>query len=138
MKKVIFICLVFMLFSCNKAKQYDKVILGSWSIQTVMLKDKNNFTFYDFAPQGLFEFKFNHLASGSVSASFPGLYGTFSDSFAVNGNYFLDLDKQEFNLANGNDTLHSRLFLLTKSDFEFEFYDSIQGKRARYSFKKSK
>jgi hypothetical protein len=138
MKKVIFLCLVFLFFSCDKVKQYNKVILGSWTIKTVMLKDKNDFTFYDFAPQGNFEFKNNQLASGSVNASFHGLYGTFYDSFAVNGNYYLDLEKQEFNLVNGNDTLHSRLFLLTKSDLEFEFYDSIQGKRVRYSFKKSK
>jgi hypothetical protein len=74
--------------------------------------------------------------SGAIYSSFAGNSGQLLDTFQLSGHYFLTLKNEEINFVLGQDTLKARLFLLTNTDLEFEYYNALKSKRVRYIFKK--
>ncbi|MCX6192682.1 MAG: hypothetical protein NT109_10430 [Flavobacteriia bacterium] len=129
------ICL-FTLFSCSKEKRYTKAIKGAWQIQLVKYQDNEGFSFYDEQAVGSLVIGDNQLVNGAIYSSFIGNSGQLTDSFQVAGHYFLNLKNEEINFVLGQDTLITRLFLLTNTDLEFEYYNALKSKRVRYIFKK--
>ena len=129
------ICL-FTLFSCSKEKRYTKALKGAWQIQLVKYQDNEGFSFYDEQAVGSLVLDDNQLVNGAIYSSFIGNSGQLTDSFQVAGHYFLNLKNEEINFVLGQDTLITRLLLLTNTDLEFEYYNPIKSKRVRYIFKK--
>ena len=129
------ICL-FTLFSCSKEKRYTKAIKGTWQIELVKYQDNEGFSFYDEQAVGSLVIGDNQLVNGAIYSSFIGNSGQLTDSFQVAGHYFLNLKNEEINFVLGQDTLITRLLLLTNTDLEFEYYNAIKSKRVRYIFKK--
>ena len=129
------ICL-FTLFSCSKEKRYTKALKGAWQIQLVKYQDNEGFSFYDEQAVGSLVIGDNQLVNGAIYSSFIGNSGQLMDTFQLAGHYFLTLKNEEINFVLGQDTLKSRLFLLTNTDLEFEYYNPIKSKRVRYIFKK--
>jgi len=129
------ICLI-ALFSCSKEKRYLKELKGTWQIQLVKLQDNEGFSFFDEQAVGSLFFDDAQLANGTVSSSFTGNSGQLTDTFQLAGHYFLNLKNEEINFVLGQDTLITRLLLLTNTDLEFEYYNASKSKRMRYIFKK--
>ena len=129
------ICL-FTLFSCSKEKRYTKALKGAWQIQLVKYQDNEGFSFYDEQAVGSLVIGDNQLVNGAIYSSFAGNSGQLMDTFQLAGHYFLTLKNEEINFVLGQDTLKARLFLLTNTDLEFEYYNALKSKRVRYIFKK--
>jgi hypothetical protein len=129
------ICLI-TLFSCSKEKRYTKALKGTWQIELVKLQDNEGFSFFDEQAVGSLVFDDAQLANGTVSSSFTGNSGQLTDTFQLAGHYFLNLKNEEINFVLGQDTLLTRLLLLTNTDLEFEYYNALKSKRMRYIFKK--
>ena len=129
------ICLI-TLFSCSKEKRYTKALKGTWQIELVKLQDNEGFSFFDEQAIGSLVIDDDQLVSGAIYSSFAGNSGQLMDTFQLAGYYFLTLKNEEINFVLGQDTLKARLFLLTNSDLEFEYYNALKSKRVRYIFKK--
>lgn len=129
------VCLI-TLFSCSKKQRYTKAIKGTWQIELVKLQDNEGFSFFDKHAVGSLVIGDNQLVSGAIYSSFEGNSGQLMDTFQLAGNYFLNLKNDEINFVLGQDTLKARLFLLTNTDLEFEYYNVLKSKRVRYIFKK--
>ena len=124
------------LFSCSKEQRYTKAIKGTWQIQLVKYQDNEGFSFYDEQAVGSLVIDDDQLVNGAIYSSFEGNSGQLMDTFQLAGHYFLNLKNEEINFVLGQDTLKARLFLLTNTDLEFEYYNSLKSKRVRYIFKK--
>jgi uncharacterized protein YyaL (SSP411 family) len=129
------ICLI-TLFSCSKEKRYIKALKGTWQIELVKLQDNEGFSFFDKQAIGSLVIDDDQLVSGAIYSSFAGNSGQLLDTFQLSGHYFLTLKNEEINFVLGQDTLKARLFLLTNTDLEFEYYNALKSKRVRYIFKK--
>jgi uncharacterized protein YyaL (SSP411 family) len=129
------ICLI-TLFSCSKEKRYTKALKGAWQIELVKLQDNEGFSFFDKQAVGSLVIDDDQLVSGAIYSSFAGNSGQLLDTFQLAGHYFLTLKNEEINFVLGQDTLKARLFLLTNTDLEFEYYNALKSKRVRYIFKK--
>ena len=137
MKKYIFlIFLLHLLLSCSKENSFKKKLIGTWQIQLVKYQDNEGFSFYDEQAVGSLVFDDAQLANGTVSSSFAGNSGQLTDTLQLAGNYFLNLKNEEINFVMGQDTLITRLLLLTNTDLEFEYYNALKSRRVRYIFKK--
>jgi len=136
-KYILLIFLLHLLLSCSKENSFKKKLIGTWQIQLVKYQDNEGFSFYDEQAVGSLVFDDAQLANGTVSSSFAGNSGQLTDTFELAGNYFLNLKNEEINFVLGQDTLISRLLLLTNTDLEFEYYNASKSKRVRYIFKKS-
>ena len=138
MKKYIFlIFLLHLLLSCSKENSFKKKLSGTWQIQLVKYQDNEGFSFYDEQAVGSLVFDDAQLANGTVSSSFAGNSGQLTDTFQLAGHYFLNLKNEEINFVLGQDTLITRLLLLTNTDLEFEYYNVSKSRGMRYIFKKS-
>jgi hypothetical protein len=129
------ICLITLL-SCSKEKRYTKALKGTWQIELVKLQDNEGFSFFDKQAVGSLVIDDDQLVNGTIYSSFAGNSGQLLDTFQLAGHYFLTLKNEEINFVLGQDTLKARLFLLTNTDFEFEYYNALKSKRVRYIFKK--
>jgi hypothetical protein len=129
------ICLI-TLFSCSKEKRYTRALKGTWQIELVKLQDNEGFSFFDEQAVGSLVIDDDQLVSGAIYSSFAGNSGQLLDTFQLAGHYFLTLKNEEINFVLGQDTLKARLFLLTNTDLEFEYYNALKSKRVRYIFKK--
>lgn len=129
------ICLI-TLFSCSKEQRYTKALEGTWQIELVKLQDNEGFSFFDKQAVGSLVIGDNQLANGAIYSSFEGNSGQLMDTFQLAGYYFLTLKNEEINFVLGQDTLKARIFLLTNTDLEFEYYNVLKSKRVRYIFKK--
>ncbi len=132
---ILLICLI-TLFSCSKEKRYTKALKGTWQIELVKLQDNEGFSFFDKQAVGSLVIDDDQLVSGAIYSSFAGNSGQLLDTFQLAGHYFLTLKNEEINFVLGQDTLKARLLLLTNSDLEFEYYNTLKSKRVRYIFKK--
>ncbi len=135
-KYILLISLLHLILSCSKENSFKKKLNGTWQIQLVKYQDNEGFSFYDEQAVGSLVFDDTQLANGTVSSSFTGNSGQLTDTFQLAGHYFLHLKNEEINFVLGQDTLITRLFLLTNTDLEFEYYNASKSKRMRYIFKK--
>ena len=135
-KYILILSFIQLLISCSKANSFKKKLSGTWQIQLVKYQDNEGFSFYDEQAVGSLVFDDAQLANGTVSSSFTGNSGQLTDTFQLAGYYFLNLKNEEINFVLGQDTLITRLFLLTNTDLEFEYYNASKSKRMRYMFKK--
>ena len=135
-KYILILSFIQLLISCSKENSFKKKLSGTWQIQLVKYQDNEGFSFYDEQAVGSLVFDDAQLVNGTVSSSFMGNSGQLTDTFELAGNYFLNLKKEEINFVLGQDTLITRLFLLTNTDLEFEYYNASKSKRVRYIFKK--
>ena len=137
MKKYIFlISLLHLIISCSKENSFKKKLSGTWQIQLVKYQDNEGFSFYDEQAVGSLVFDDAQLVNGTVSSSFAGNSGQLTDTLQLAGYYFLNLKNEEINFVLGQDTLITRLLLITNTDLEFEYYNALKSKRMRYMFKK--
>lgn len=136
-KYILILSFIQLLISCSKENSFKKKLSGTWQIQLVKYQDNEGFSFYDEQALGNLVFDDKQLANGTVSSSFAGNSGQLTDTFQLAGHYFLNLKNEEINFVIGQDTLITRLFLLTNTDLEFEYYNASKSKRMRYMFKKS-
>ena len=135
-KYILILSFIQLLISCSKENSFKKKLSGTWQIQLVKYQDNEGFSFYDEQAVGSLVFDDAQMVSGAVTSSFMGNSGQLTDTFELAGNYFLNLKKEEINFVLGQDTLITRLFLLTNTDLEFEYYNASKSKRVRYIFKK--
>ena len=135
-KYILILSLLHLILSCSKENSFKKKLNGTWQIQLVKYQDNEGFSFYDEQAVGSLVFDDAKLVSGAVTSSFAGNSGQLTDTFELAGNYFLNLKNEEINFVLGQDTLITRLFLLTNTDLEFEYYNALKSKRVRYIFKK--
>ena len=133
---ILLISLLNIIFSCSKENSYKKELSGTWKIQLVKYQDNEGFSFFDKQAVGNLVFDDAQMVSGSVTSSFTGNSGQLTDTFQLAGHYFLTLKNEEINFVIGQDTLITRLLLLTNTDLEFEYYNALKAKRMRYIFKK--
>ena len=135
-KYILILSFTQLLISCSKENSFKKKLSGTWQIQLVKYQDNEGFSFYDEQALGSLVFDDAQLVSGAVTSSFTGNSGQLTDTFQLAGHYFLNLKNEEINFVIGQDTLITRLFLLTNTDLEFEYYNASKSKRMRYMFKK--
>ncbi len=135
-KYILILSFIQLLISCSKENSFKKKLCGTWQIQLVKYQDNEGFSFYDEQALGNLVFDDAQLANGTVSSSFTGNSGQLTDTFQLAGHYFLHLKNEEINFVLGQDTLITRLLLLTNTDLEFEYYNVLKSKRMRYIFKK--
>ena len=135
-KYILILSFIQLLISCSKENSFKKKLSGTWQIQLVKYQDNEGFSFYDEQAVGSLVFDDAQLANGTVSSSFMDNSGQLTDTFELAGNYFLNLKNEEINFVMGQDTLITRLFLLTNTDLEFEYYNAFKSRRMRYVFKK--
>jgi hypothetical protein len=135
-KYILILSFIQLLLSCSKENSFKKKLSGTWQIQLVKYQDNEGFSFYDEQAVGSLVFDDAQLANGTVSSSFAGNSGQLTDTFELAGNYFLNLKNEEINFVLGQDTLKARLFLLTNTDLDFEYYNALESKRLRYILKK--
>jgi hypothetical protein len=136
-KYILLISLLHLILSCSKENSFKKKLSGTWKIQLVKYQDNEGFSFYDEQAVGSLVFDDAQLANGTVSSSFMGNSGQLTDTFQLAGHYFLNLKNEEINFVIGQDTLITRLLLLTNTDLEFEYFNASKAKRMRYIFKKN-
>ena len=135
-KYILLISLLHLILSCSKENSFKKKLSGKWQIQLVKYQDNEGFSFYDEQALGNLVFDDAQLVNGTVSSSFMGNSGQLTDTFQLAGHYFIHLKNEEINFVIGQDTLITRLLLLTNTDLEFEYYNALKSKRMRYMFKK--
>ena len=135
-KYILILSFIQLLISCSKENLFKKKLNGTWQIQLVKYQDNEGFSFYDEQALGNLVFDDAQLVNGTVSSSFTGNSGQLTDTFQLAGHYFLNLKNEEINFVIGQDTLITRLLLLTNTDLEFEYYNVLKSKRMRYIFKK--
>jgi hypothetical protein len=135
-KYILILSFTQLLISCSKENSFKKKLSGTWQIQLVKYQDNEGFSFYDEQALGSLVFDDAQLVSGAVTSSFTGNSGQLTDTFQLAGHYFLNLKNEEINFVIGQDTLITRLLLLTNTDLEFEYYNASKSKRMRYMFKK--
>jgi hypothetical protein len=135
-KYILILSFIQLLISCSKENSFKKKLSGTWKIQLVKYQDNEGFSFYDEQALGSLVFDDAQMVSGAVTSSFTGNSGQLTDTFQLVGHYFLNLKNEEINFVIGQDTLITRLFLLTNTDLEFEYYNASKSKRMRYMFKK--
>ena len=135
-KYILILSFIQLLISCSKENSFKKKLSGKWQIQLVKYQDNEGFSFYDEQALGNLVFDDVQLANGTFSSSFTGNSGQLTDTFQLAGHYFLHLKNEEINFVLGQDTLITRLLLLTNTDLEFEYYNALKSKRMRYMFKK--
>ena len=133
---ILLISLLNIIFSCSKENSFKKKLSGTWEIQLVKYQDNEGFSFYDELAVGSLVIDDAQLVNGTVSSSFMGNSGQLTDTFQLAGHYFIHLKNEEINFVIGQDTLITRLLLLTNTDLEFEYYNALKAKRMRYIFKK--
>ncbi len=136
-KYILILSFIQLLISCSKENSFKKKLSGTWQIQLVKYQDNEGFSFYDDKAVGSLVFDDKQLANGTVSSLFTGNSGQLTDTFQLAGHYFLHLKNEEINFVLGQDTLITRLFLLTNTDLELEYYNALKSKRMRYIFKKN-
>ena len=136
-KYILILSFIQLLISCSKENSFKKKLSGTWKIQLVKYQDNEGFSFYDEQAVGSLVFDDAQLVNGTVSSSFMGNSGQLTDTFQLAGHYFLHLKNEEINFVLGQDTLITRLFLLTNTDLEFEYFNASKSKRMRYIFKKN-
>jgi hypothetical protein len=129
------ICFITLL-SCSKEQRYTRALEGTWQIELVKLQDNEGFSFFDEQAFGSLVIDDKQLVSGTIYSSFVSNSGQVMDTFQLAGHYFLNLKNEEINFVVGQDTLITRLFLLTNTDLEFEYYNALKSRRVRYIFKK--
>ena len=135
-KYILILSFIQLLISCSKENSFKKKLSGTWQIQLVKYQDNEGFSFYDEQAVGSLVFDDAQMVSGAVTSSFAGNSGQLTDTFQLAGNYFLNLKNEEINFVMGQYTLITRLFLLTNTDLEFEYYNALKSRRVRYIFKK--
>jgi hypothetical protein len=135
-KYILILSFIQLLISCSKENLFKKKLSGTWQIQLVKCQDNEGFSFYDEHAVGSLVFDDAQLANGTVSSSFTGNSGQLTDTFQLAGHYFLHLKTEEINFVLGQDTLITRLLLLTNTDLEFEYYNVSKSRQMRYMFKK--
>ncbi len=135
-KYILILSFIQLLLSCSKENSFKKKLIGTWQIQLVKYQDNEGFSFYDEQAVGSLVFDDAQLVNGTVSSSFAGNSGQLTDTIQLAGYYFLNLKNEEINFVLGQDTLKARLFLLTNTDLDFEYYNALESKRLRYILKK--
>ena len=135
-KYILILSFIQLLLSCSKENSFKKKLIGTWQIQLVKYQDNEGFSFYDEQAVGSLVFDDAQLVNGTVSSSFAGNSGQLTDTIQLAGYYFLNLKNEEINFVLGQDTLKARLFLLTNTDLDFEYYNALKSKRLRYILKK--
>jgi len=136
-KYILILSFIQLLISCSKENSFKKKLSGTWQIQLVKYQDNEGFSFYDEQAVGSLVFDDAQLVNGTVSSSFTGNSGQLTDTLQLAGYYFLNLKNEEINFVLGQDTLITRLLLITNTDLEFEYYNALKSKRVRYMFKKN-
>lgn len=135
-KYILILSFIQLLLSCSKENSFKKKLIGTWQIQLVKYQDNEGFSFYDEQAVGSLVFDDAQLVNGTVYSSFAGNSGQLTDTIQLAGYYFLNLKNEEINFVLGQDTLKARLFLLTNTDLDFEYYNALESKRLRYILKK--
>lgn len=128
---------------CNKEKKYSRDLEGNWDCVLVKMQDAEGFTFFD-TPAigsnpslGSLTIDKNQKVSCLVYSQFQTFASVVEDSLVVDGNVQLNLKANEINWITPSDTLKNRIFILTKSDLEFEYYNATLNRRIRYVFQKA-
>jgi len=135
-KYILILSFIQLLLSCSKENSFKKKLIGTWQIQLVKYQDNEGFSFYDEQAVGSLVFDDAQLVNGALTSSFAGNSGQLTDTIQLAGYYFLNLKNEEINFVLGQDTLKARLFLLTNTDLDFEYYNALESKRLRYILKK--
>jgi hypothetical protein len=137
MKKFLVFLLVVLGISvaCNKEKRYRRYLQGSWKCSMVRFQNVDGFTFFDHTPNGYLTFSGNSV-QGLVASDITTFQGNAVDSLDLNGTFMMDLAQSELNWIQNNDTLSNRIFVLTKDNLEFEYFNASANQRLRYVFEK--
>lgn len=131
MRISMFLMVSILLLSCNKEKRLVRFLQGSWTCSMVRYQDASGFTFYDSLPNGGIQIDETSV-QGEVASQFNTFQGLATDSLVLNGTFALNLGNSELMWIQGQDTLRNRIFVITKTNLEFEYYDDIVQKRLRY------
>lgn len=140
---VIFLFIWVLIGSCNKEKKYTRFLEGDWDCVLVKMQDAEGFTFF-YTPAigsnpslGKLTIDAQQNVTCSVFSEFQTFASVVKDSLVLNGIVAFNLKENEINWIQANDTLKNRIFILNKTDLEFEYYNTSLNRRVRYVFHKS-
>ena len=132
MKYLLFILIGVLLLSCDKQKQAASRLSGNWELLSYKLTDNEGLSYYSNQPGTM---SFDYCESDPVSCnfswkigySFPSVSGSIDQSGTykvINKGDFMELTVPD---ASGNSvvTYEARILVLTKTDLELEFYDTL-------------
>lgn len=134
MKKMLLLSLLSFVFACSKYARNEKVLPGSWSLNTVRIEDGEGFIFFDSLATGSFLIdaaKINGNANytysyfGQYDVSDAVVFDQSSCALSTNGEVLL--------IARDTDTLKAKIIVLSKKHLTFEYYDYLQYRLKRFS-----
>lgn len=121
--------------SCNKEKRYNRYLQGSWKCTLVRLQDYDGFTFFDHQPSGTLVFN-GIKVNGLILSQFASFQGVTLDTLNLQGTFTMDLTNNELNWVQNSGILKNRIFVITRDNLEFEYFDVVSSQRLRYVFEK--
>lgn len=134
-KFIVLYLFVILFFSCNKERRINRNLQGRWEVDKVKLQDVDGFSFFDNNPKGELLIS-DKTVQGEITSSFQTFLGSVSDTLALYGSYYLNLDNTELNWLQSPDTIKNQIFVITNKNLEIECYNAISQQRMRYVFKK--
>lgn len=137
MKKILtIVCLLFVLFSCNKEKLADKKLNGNWKVNLVRIEDGEGFAFYDSIPTGNLDFSTtDRKFSGQINYKYTDFEGNVIVDTCkyLNANFnYINKKAESISVIQNNDTVNMRLVILTKTALELEYYDLNKYRMIRF------
>jgi hypothetical protein len=126
MKRILYLVILLVLFSCSKEKSIERKLDGNWLVTKVRIQDGEGFTYDDSIPNGELSFNVqNKLVSGKVKFGYSTItLANLKDSLLLNNFlYQLNTDKGRFYADSANLKYDFRILSLTKSDLQIEYYD---------------
>lgn len=126
MKRILYLVIILVLFSCSKEKSIERKLDGNWLVTKVRIQDSEGFTYDDSIPNGELSFNAaNKLVSGKVKFDYSTItLASLEDSLQLNDfNYQLNTDEGRIYADSANLRYDFRILSLTKSDLQIEYYD---------------
>lgn len=126
MKRILYLVILLVLFSCSKEKSIQRKLDGNWLVTKVRIQDGEGFTYDDTIPNGELSFNAeNKLVSGKVKFDYSTItLASLEDSLQLNDfKYQLNTDEGRFYADSANLRYDFRILSITKSDLQIEYYD---------------
>lgn len=126
MKRIIYLAIFLIVFSCSKEKSIERKLDGNWLVTKVRIQDGEGFTYDDSIPSGELSFNSeNKLVSGKVKFDYSTItLANLEDSLMLNDFvYQLNVDEGRFYADSANMRYDFRILSITKSDLQIEYYD---------------
>jgi hypothetical protein len=134
MKKILLLSLLSFVFACSKYARNEKVLPGSWNLNTVRIEDGEGFIFFDSLATGSFLIDAAKInGNANYTYSYFGQYDVSDSVVFDQSSCALSSNGEVLLIARDTDTLKAKIIVLSKKHLTFEYYDYLQYRLKRFS-----